>query len=275
MPFYCLPIEPTAPGIAGQGAGTPGSGADAGPGPSDTYGEAMNRSSLLFCLALVLVQQPAHAQNTQVDAEIDALTARVEKLEGTRAIKKLQRAFGYYVDRGLWGDAADLFSNDGTIEIGIDGVYVGKAHIQEYLRRLHGGQEGLIYGQLNEWVTLQPAVFVADDGRSATARWRDHGMLGQYKQHAEWRDGIYENTYVREAGIWKIKSLHLYVNFLAPYEAGWARLQPGEGLVQSQTSKDFPPDRGPSMAYKPFPDTNVPPFQALHPVTGKPVKGVR
>ena len=233
------------------------------------------RRCILICLALGLAHATAHAQSESVDAEIAALTARVEKLEGTRAIKKLQRAFGFYVDRGLWSEAADLFAEGGTIEIGIDGVYVGKERIREYLERLHGGQEGLIYGQLNEWVTLQPAVFIAPDGQRATARWRDHGMLGQYKQHAEWRDGIYENTYVREDGVWKIESLHLYVNFVAPYEEGWARLAPGEGLVQSEASKTFPPDHPPTAAYRPFPEVNVPPFQALHPVTGNPVKGIR
>lgn len=229
---------------------------------------------ILIGVVLALVQQVAYAQKN-VDKELDALTARVETLEGTRAIKKLQRAFGYYIDRGLWRDVADLFADAGSIEIGIDGVYVGKARIEEYLRRLHGDQEGLIYGQLNEWITLQPAVFVAKDGQSATARWRDQGMLGQYKKHAEWRDGVYENTYVKEDGIWKINALHLYVNFVAPYEKGWARLKPGEGLVQSATSLAFPPDRSPTATYKPFPDTQVPPFQALHPVTGKAVKGVR
>jgi len=220
--------------------------------------------------ALVLAV-PAQAQS--VDAQIAELTQRVERLEGTRAVKKLQRAFGFYVDRGLWGEAADLFADDGTVEIGIDGVYQGKDRIREYLRRLHGGQEGLIYGQLNEWVTLQPAISVAPDGRTATARWRDLGMLGQYKQHAEWRDGIYENTYVREGGVWKIKSLHLYVNFVAPYERGWARLTPGEGLVQSQASKDFPPDRPSTASYQPFPAAQLPPFQAPNPVTGRMVRG--
>ena len=91
---------------------------------------------ILIGLACVIVssfaQQPAQAQKA-IDAEIDALTARVEKLEGTRAVKKLQRAFGYYMDRGLWGDAADLFTDDGTVEIGLDGVYAGKARIREYL----------------------------------------------------------------------------------------------------------------------------------------------
>lgn len=228
-----------------------------------------------FCAILVMlalaVAAPARAQS--VDAQIDELTLRVERLEGTRAVKKLQRAFGYYVDRGLWGEAADLFADDGSIELGVDGVYVGKDRIEEYLRRLHGGQEGLIYGQLNEWVTLQPAISIAPDGRGATARWRDLGMSGQYKKHAEWRDGIYENTYVRENGVWKIKSLHLYVNFVAPFAEGWARLDPGEGLVQSEASKAFPPDRPPSGAYGSFPEPQVPPFQAPNPVTGRPVRG--
>ena len=232
------------------------------------------RATAYLALAALVLAAPAHAQSARLDAEIDALTLRVEKLEGTRAVKKLQRAFGYYVDRGLWGEAADLFADDGTVEIGIDGVYVGKARIREYLKRLHGGQEGLIYGQLNEWVTLQPSIDVAANGRSATARWRDLGMLGQYKKHAEWRDGIYENTYEKGAdGIWRITSLHLWVNFVAPYEKGWARLKPGQGLVQSQAAKDYPADRPPSAAYKGFPEVQVPPFQADHPVTGKPVKG--
>jgi SnoaL-like domain len=233
------------------------------------------KRTLLISLAMSFAQLTAAAQNAGVDTQIDALTMRIEKLEGTRAVKKLQRAFGYYIDRGLWGEVADLFTDDGTIEIGVDGVYVGKERIRDYLRRLHGGQEGLIYGQLNEWVTLQPAIAIARDGRSATARWRDHGMLGQYKKHAEWRDGIYENTYVREAGVWKLKSLHLYVNFVAPYEKGWARLKPGEGLVQSEASRVFPPDRAATAHYKPFPETQVPPFQAANPVTGKPARTLR
>ena len=215
---------------------------------------------LAFLAALALLAPVSASAQSRVDREIAELTSRVERLEGHRAVKKLQRAFGYYVDRGLWGEAADLFADDGTIEIGLDGVYAGRERIAEYLRRLHGGQDGLVYGQLNEWVTLQPSIHVAADGRSAAARWRDLGMLGQYKSHAEWRDGI-----------WRIQSLHLWVNFEAPYEMGWARLKQGEGLQRSQASLDFPPDRGPSATYQAFPEVQVPPFQAGHPTTGKKV----
>jgi SnoaL-like protein len=228
------------------------------------------RLGVIFAAVALVASAPAAAN---VNSEIDALTLRIQKLEGVRSVKNLQRAFGYYVDRGLWGEAADLFADDGSVEIGLDGVYQGKARIREYLKRLHGGQEGLIYGQLNEWVTLQPAITMAIDGRTATGRWRDLGMLGQYKKHAEWRDGIYENRYERGPdGIWRIKALHLYVNFVAPYEKGWARLKDGEGLVRSQASLDYPPDRPPTVSYKPFPNTYVPPFQAPNPVTGQKVR---
>ena len=222
--------------------------------------------------AALLLAAPAQAQDAQLRRDIAELDSRVARLEGYREVVKLQRAFAYYVDRGLWGDAAAMFANAGTLELGIDGVYVGPARIEEYLRRLHGGQEGLIYGQLNEWVTLQPSIAVADDGLSATARWRDLGMLGQYREHAEWRDGIYENSYVMEGGVWKIASVHLYVNFVAPYARGWARLAEGEGLVRSAAAADFPADRPPSATYAPFPAVQVPPFAQPNPVTGRAVR---
>ncbi len=118
---------------------------------------------------------------------------------------------------------------------------------------------------------FQPAVFVARDGRSATARWRDHAMLGQYKKHAEWRDGVYENSYVREGGVWKIKSLHLYVNFVAPYEKAGRDSGRARGWCRVRRRSRSRPDRGPTVSYKPFPETQVPPFQAPNPVTGRPV----
>jgi hypothetical protein len=224
---------------------------------------------LLASAPLAIAPAPAAAQRTgALGAEIDALSAEVSRLEAARAIRNLQRAFGFYVDRGLWDEAADLFADNGSVEIGMDGVYVGKARIREYLKRLHG-QDGLRYGQLNEWVTLQPLITVAPDGRTAKGRWRDLGMLGDFGHMAYWRDGTYENDYVLDDGVWKIGALHLYVNFVAPYEGGWARMQQASKDWRSDTAKAFPPDRPPSRSYRPFPEPQLPPFHFAHPVTGK------
>ena len=229
----------------------------------------------LILIGCALLSAAGPLQAATLDARIDALAAQVDRLEDTRAIKKLQRAFGYYMDRGLWDEAADLFADTGTVEIGQDGVYVGKARIRDYLQRLGGGQPGLAYGQLNEWMQLQPVVNVAPDGAHATARWRDLGMLGHFKHDAAWRDGIYENGYVREDGVWKIRTLHLFVNFIAPFEGGWARLKPGDGDRPSEAAKAMPPDRPPTTRTATFPNAGVVPFSYPNPVTGKRVAGAR
>ncbi len=75
-------------------------------------------------------------------AQIDSLEQRKSRLEDINAIERLQHAYGYYVDRALWDDVAALFADDGTIEIGLDGVYVGKERVREYLHALGGGRQG-------------------------------------------------------------------------------------------------------------------------------------
>jgi len=204
-----------------------------------------------------------------LQGEIARLSAEVDQLEGARAVRKLQRAYGYYVDRGLWDEAADLFADDGTVEIGMDGVYVGKARIKDYLKRLGGGQDGLKYGQLYEHAQLQPEVDIATDGLTAKGRWRELQMTGHFGKDAFWGDGIEENTYVKDGGVWKIKALHVYINFIAPHLGGWPRLQPAARDWRTDVAKAFPSDRPPSDSYRPFPDVNIPPFHYRNPVTGK------
>ena len=227
-------------------------------------GACVAAAILLACLGAA----PAAAAASS-DARIDALASQVDGLESARAIKKLQRAFGYYMDRGLWGEAGDLFADGGSVEIGRDGVYVGKARIKDYLQRLGGGQPGLMWGQLNEWVTLQPVVDVAPDGDHAKARWRDLGMLGHFQKDAAWRNGIYENDYVRENGVWKIARLHLFVNFQVPYEKGWARLTSADGGGGSDAAKAFPPDAPSTVSLGSFPDPQLVPYHYANPVTGR------
>lgn len=235
-------------------------------------GRTISLTTKAFLAAGAIAWTPAHAapaRDAGLQAQIAQLSAEVDQLEGARAVRKLQRAYGYYVDRGLWDEAADLFADDGTVEIGLDGVYVGKARIKEYLKRLGGGQDGLAYGQLYEHAQLQPEIDVAADGLSARGRWRELQMTGHFGKDAFWGDGVEENAYVREGGVWKIKSLHLYVNFVAPHAGGWPRLQPAAEDWRSDTAKAFPPDRPPTERYRPFPDPHIAPFHYTNPVTGR------
>src|SRR5690348_1685193 len=180
----------------------------------------------VFGVVAILTGGVPHARAATADvtnSDVARLEAEVERLEASRAVKHLQRAYGFYMDRALWQEAADLFAPDATFEVGSDGVYAGRDRIAEYLRRAGGGGTGLPWGILADHYQLQPVVHVSADGLSAKARWRDFGLLGEYGKSASWEEGIFENEYVKRGGVWMIKSLHLYVTFVVPYEKGWAR----------------------------------------------------
>ena len=162
-----------------------------------------------------------------------ALDHETSYVEAITKIQRLGKAFGYYTDKGYFSEAADLFTDDATFQWGTDGVYAGKARIRELLTRHGGGSvtegPGLPFGRLNLRMQLQPVVTVAADGLSAQARWREWGLLGEYKKSATWGDAIVEDEYLQQGGVWKIAARRYYLNFEAPYQGGWAALKPVSG----------------------------------------------
>jgi len=210
---------------------------------------------------------PAAADKAQaveaLEHRIAQLQAEAARLNDASEIRRLQRAYGYYVDAAHWDQVADLFADDGSIEIGLDGVYVGKARVRTYLHALGHGQLGLTSGELNEHIQLQPVVDVASDGLSARGRWRAVIMAGAYGRDAVWGEGTYENEYVKDHGIWKIKRLHWYQTFLVPYAGGWLRNKDLNGGLF--VSAQLPPDRPPSEHYETWPGVYIPPFHYPNP----------
>ena len=110
------------------------------------------------------------ARLAALKSRVKAIAEETTYVEAITKIQRLGRAFGYYTDKGYFGEAADLFSDDGTFQWGVDGMYKGKAHIRELLTRHGGGSmtdgPGLPFGRLNLRMQLQPMVSVAADGNS-------------------------------------------------------------------------------------------------------------
>jgi hypothetical protein len=230
--------------------------------------------SLLIALALgsaAAPSAPVQARLEALEGQMHALAWEAQQLEDVNAVKKLQRAYGYYIDKGYWQEAADLFADDATLETGVDGAYVGKARILQLLVRQGGGHPGpgLPYGQFNHHMQLQPVVHISAGGRTAHGRWRELALLGQFQKYAAWGDGIYENEYVKDGEVWKIKRMRFYPNFVAPYRGGWASLTPATGDWKSDTARGFPADKPPTSTYRPFPDVYTPPFHYPNPVSGR------
>ncbi|MGH8260098.1 MAG: nuclear transport factor 2 family protein, partial [Steroidobacteraceae bacterium] len=195
---------------------------------------------------------------TALQNRLTSLDRDATRLQDVSDIERLQRAYGYYLDAGAWDQMADLFADDGSIEIGLDGVYKGKARVRQYLRTRGHDRIGLAWGELNAHMMLQPVVDVAPDGRTAQGRWRAFIMAGQYGKSAVWGEGPYENDYVKENGVWKIRKVHWYQTFVVPYAGGWAQSPDVNGGIY--VSKRLPPDAPPTERYRTWPSVYIPPF---------------
>src|SRR5689334_15598267 len=82
------------------------------------------------------------AQLAKDFARLQEIEGRATRVDDVNALRNLQGIFGYYFDKALWDDVADLFTDDGTLELGLNGVYAGKANIRKYLYSLTGGKPG-------------------------------------------------------------------------------------------------------------------------------------
>lgn len=209
---------------------------------------------------------PASSGNPSV-AQMAGLEKRVQRLNDETEVQNLQHSFGYYLDRKMWNDIVDLFVADGSLEVAQRGVYAGKGHIRQALEALYGPSP-LRKGELFDHINLATVATIAFDGRTAGARTIQLCMLGLNGSYAEWELGVYENEFVKEAGVWKFKAVHYYPRMSADYDKGWgmkAKPLPGP-------SKEFPPDRLPAQIYRSYPEVL---YVALHfpnPVTGRPAQ---
>src|SRR5262245_58147562 len=84
------------------------------------------------------ISSSGSAKLAALQTQLALLEKEADRVQSAHDIRRLQRAYGYYVDQALWDDVADLFTPDGTIEIALDGVYIGQRRIREYLYELGG-----------------------------------------------------------------------------------------------------------------------------------------
>lgn len=222
------------------------------------------------------------------------LESRLGVLEDIEEIQRLQRTYGYYIDLCLWDQMADLFADSGAaIEIGSRGRYLGKENILKFLRDVNGGGlTGLRRQQVINHTQGQGIVTVSPDRRHAQGRWRAiiQGGGGPQRQPIPgsaravpagesgppgaqaggammYAEGIYENTYIRENGRWKLGVLFWVPTYYVSHEFDYMWFQ------SAAASTQFPPQRAPTPPDEAL-GRQFMPFHFLHPITGAAVNAV-
>lgn len=219
-----------------------------------------------------------------LEKRVDELADRLGRAEDELAIRKLQHAYGYFLDKCMYEEIVDLFSDRGETYF-LGGVFKGRAGVRRLYggrlgQKFGGGKDGPTRGLLLDHLILQDVIHVAPDRMSAKGRFRCFMQGGSHESVPEifppfWEAGVYENTYLKEGGVWKIGVLNYNVLFYAPYDKGWGRTEPGYAVPAfSKTYPEDPngPDELTSRRASFWPENDVVPFHYPHPVTGQPIK---
>jgi hypothetical protein len=197
-----------------------------------------------------------------------AVSRRAEVLRDETAVQNLQHAFGYYLDRKLWDDVADLFAAGGSLEYAGRGAYVGHERIRKALEVLHGPTP-LKRGELFDHLLFGTVVSVSADGERAAARTVQLAQLGQTGEYAKWELGLFENQFVKEQGKWKLQAVRYFPRVSTDYDLGWSvDAQPVPGV-----SREFAPDRRPA-GFSGYPRLQSVAPHFIHPVTGRGLRAI-
>lgn len=196
---------------------------------------------------------PSITSAAQITSTLRTIEQRVMVMNEEDSVRNLQNAYGYYVDRKMWDDVADLFTRDGVLEIAGLGTYNGATSIRRGLER--DGPAGLQRGQVNDRLQLGTVVRVRPDGREARSRGLELGMLSPKYGDAFWSTATFVNRYVKQDGVWRIREMRIFPKMKADYYAGWAK----SNVLDPAPAPAFAPDR-------PSPPSDAPQSAAVIPV---------
>ena len=213
----------------------------------------------------------------QQGEHIRLLEGRLARIEDIEAIKRLQKAYGYYVEHWMYEEIIDCFSDGPGVYLNwIEGVWKGKEGVRRYFTR-GGSTSPTPAGFSHQLMPTSGLITVAPDGMTAKGRWYGFGAIfnsvGGKVEGGEFTSGIYEVAYVKENGTWKIQSF----DWIIPYVVRLDGMCDGPEIRSRRIIRNA----GENRASIPDPDIALDkndlryvsgyifPFHYVHPVTGK------
>ncbi len=194
----------------------------------------------------------------QMQKTIEALQEKIDALEKEQRrlgyyadmeeIANLQARYMYYLENNrmveIWDELFAHECPDVSMQLMDSGKYIGPEHVRRVWYQFGGRldrdgnptsatQPRLPNNNCLLTITISTPIIVVDkEGEHAWGQWHLFGPHSNYvfdaqtggKKHEQfWIAGKYDNEYVKEHGVWKIKKLRPIGWIRAPYDKGWLR----------------------------------------------------
>jgi len=211
--------------------------------------------------------QALETRLSSLESEVKTLKKQLQTLQDIEEIKRLQCAYGYYLEHWMSDEIIDCFSSSsGVSATFVEGTYNG----QEGIRKYFGPGRVVPPEFLHMVMQVSPVITVDPDGKRAKGRWYGYGNI--LSRHTIPLDPaymavIYEMDYIREDGVWKILILRLNMHYA--YTHGGAPQGPPESKEAPAERPKLNPDVWAEYDTG-YPSGYIYPIHFKHPVTDKP-----
>lgn len=214
---------------------------------------------------------------------VEALVARVEALEkqvkaqekqlavlrDIEAIKKLQKAYGYYVEHMMYQEIVDCFSDSPDVLLDwLEGKYLGKEGVRKYFEFMKSAPPDFIH----QVMQIAGVVDIDPDGQTARGRWYAFGGIFIPREgnvRRSFVSGIYENRYIKENGVWKILAIKWVIPYAVRIAEEWAMPEDVNRPYLAGQFRGPRPDIDIDRNDQRYLSGYIFPFHYKHPVTGK------
>ncbi|MXO71205.1 nuclear transport factor 2 family protein [Alteraurantiacibacter buctensis] len=166
--------------------------------------------------------------------------------------QNLTNAFGYYLDRGMYDDVADLFYADARLVVQGGGTWLGQDGVRRFLAQF--GAPGLDPGEMNDHLQLMPKVIMSRDGTVASVSAVELAMAGQHEGAGYWSATLNHFVLMRDAeGRWRIASLYRIPIMRSTVADGWVQPLPAITAIPAGGA----PDRDQPQRSMSYPEASV------------------
>lgn len=196
---------------------------------------------------------------------------QIQALYDIEAIKRLQCAYGYYLERWMGEEIVDLFADHPeTSATFVEGTYLGIEGVRRYFCKMKEVPPQFFH----QVMQLSPIITLSEDRQRAKGRWYGYGTLSHRPVNGNinpmYMSVIYEMEYIKEDGVWKILKLAFQMHY-AYHPSEELRKLFGIKKDEDEGEMDFgelTPDIWAPYNTQ-YPSGYIYPMHFPHPVTGK------
>jgi hypothetical protein len=231
------------------------------------------------------MDQSVETRLLNLEASVNALQKQLEEkelqirdLQDIEAIKRLQCAYGYYLEHWMSDEIIDLFADSPDVSATfVEGTYLGMEGVRRYFSKMKIAPPEFLHMVMQ----VNPVITLGGDGINAKGRWYGYGTISSSLVNNQidpmYMCVIYEMEYLKQDGIWKILKL--------AFQMHYAYQHPQKLPIQPQTPKAEESAPAPARQAPRFEAALSPniwadyntqygsgyiyPFHFKHPVTGK------